>query len=162
GDDEAPIEPAGGGDKQAAEPQQGHGGDPAPQPAPEEPAEEPEEPAETPPTSAPAPLDGVPQPAGTGGSGEAERLHLAGYDALQSGDYNTAIDLNTRAIEAFPEGTTWQDDMNYAYALFSLGQALRLAGRPDEAIPVLEARLDIPNQTATVQEELEKAQKQAG
>ncbi len=52
--------------------------------------------------------------------------------------------------------------MNYAYALFSLGQALRLAGRPDEAIPVLEARLDIPNQTATVQKELEKARKQAG
>ena len=42
--------------------------------------------------------------------------------------------------------------MNYAYALFSLGKALRLAGRPDEAIPVLEARLEIPNQTETVQQ----------
>jgi hypothetical protein len=51
--------------------------------------------------------------------------------------------------------------MNYAYALFSLGKALRLAGRPDEAIPVLEARLAVPDQTATVQEELDLARKQA-
>ena len=51
--------------------------------------------------------------------------------------------------------------MNYAYALYSLGRALRLAGRPDEAIPVLEARLEIPNQTATVQHELDLAREQA-
>ena len=101
-------------------------------------------------------------PSGAGGSAEAERLHLEGHSALESGDYDTAIDLNTRAIEAFPEGTTWETDMNYAYALFSLGKALRLAGRPDEAIPVLEARLEVPNQTETVQKELDLARKQAG
>ena len=83
-------------------------------------------------------------PSGAGGSAEAERLHLEGHSALEAGDYDTAIELNTRAIEAFPEGTTWESDMNYAYALFSLGKALRLAGRPDEAIPVLEARLRGP------------------
>ena len=52
--------------------------------------------------------------------------------------------------------------MNYAYALFNLGKSLRLAGRPDEAIPVLEQRLKIPNQTGTVQRELELAKQQAG
>jgi hypothetical protein len=120
----------------------------APAPA-EEPAEEPA-------------LDGVPTPSGAGGTAEADRLHLEGYAALQAGDYDRAIDLNTQAIEAFPEGTTWVDDINYAYALYSLGRALRLAGRPDEAIPVLEARSRIPNQPETVQHELDLARAQAG
>ena len=52
--------------------------------------------------------------------------------------------------------------MNYAYALYSLGRALRLDGRPEEAIPVLEARAAIPNQQATVQRELEAARADAG
>ena len=51
--------------------------------------------------------------------------------------------------------------MNYAYALYSLGRALRLAGRPDEAIPVLEARRAVPNQTETVQYELDLARQEA-
>ena len=87
---------------------------------------------------------------------------MAGYEALQAGDYDKAIKLNTKAIEAFPEGTTWETDINYAYALYSLGRALRLAGRPDEAIPVLEARAEIPNQTETVQQELDLARAAAG
>jgi eukaryotic-like serine/threonine-protein kinase len=104
----------------------------------------------------------IPTPTGAGGTAEAERLHLEGYNALQAGDYDTAIELNTQAIEAFPEETTWEDDINYAYALYSLGRALRLAGRPDEAIPVLERRLEIPDQTETVQHELDLARAQAG
>ena len=63
-----------------------------------------------------------------------------------------------RAVDSFPSGTT---DLNYAYALFNLGNALRLAGRPEEAIPILEQRLQIPNQTATVRRELELARRQA-
>ena len=58
------------------------------------------------------------------------------------------------AVASFPEGT---DDINYAFALFNLGQALRQAGRPEEAIPVLRRRLEIPNQTATVRQELNAA-----
>ena len=49
-----------------------------------------------------------------------------------------------------------------AYALFDLGHALRLAGRPSEAIPVLEQRLQNPNQQGTVQHELDLAQAEAG
>ena len=47
--------------------------------------------------------------------------------------------------------------MNYAYALFNLGNALRLANRPAEAIPVLERRLQIPNQRPAVRRELSLA-----
>ena len=61
-----------------------------------------------------------------------------------------------RAVAAFPEGTT---DLDYAYALFNLGRSLRLAGRPDEAIPILEQRLEIPNQTDAVQQELDAARR---
>jgi serine/threonine-protein kinase len=148
-----------GGDAPAPKGEDKKNAQPAAEPAPEpEPEPEPE-PAPAP--EAPA-VDGVPVPSGAGGSAEAERLHLAGYEALEAGDYDRAIELNTQAIEAFPEGTTGDDDINYAYALYSLGRALRLAGRPDEAIPVLEARLAIPNQTGTVQRELELARKAAG
>jgi hypothetical protein len=45
----------------------------------------------------------------------------------------------------------------YGYALFNLGSALRQAGRPDDAVDVLERRLAIPNQRGTVRRELELA-----
>jgi eukaryotic-like serine/threonine-protein kinase len=64
-----------------------------------------------------------------------------------------------RAVDSFPPGTS---DLNYAYALFNLGRSLRLAGRPDEAIPILEQRLQIPNQRGTVAKELELARQEAG
>jgi eukaryotic-like serine/threonine-protein kinase len=63
------------------------------------------------------------------------------------------------AVRAFPPRT---EDVNYAYALFNLGNALRLSGRPEEAIPVLERRLEIPNQTAAVRSELAAARSEAG
>ena len=127
-------------------------------PAEEAPAEE--VPAEETP-AAPA-AGGVPQPAGEGGTAEAHRLHLAGHEALEAGDYDTAIELNTQAIRAFPPGTTWQDDIQYAYALFSLGKALNGAGRHEEAVAVLEERAAVPDQQATVQQELAAAKAAAG
>jgi tetratricopeptide (TPR) repeat protein len=59
-----------------------------------------------------------------------------------------------RAVAAFAEGTR---DIDYAYALYNLGHALRLVGRPEEAIPILEERLQIPNQVPTVRQELAAA-----
>jgi hypothetical protein len=53
-------------------------------------------------------------------------------------------------------------DINCAYALFNLGHALRMAGHSDEAIPILERRLRIPDQTQTVQAELAAARAEAG
>jgi serine/threonine-protein kinase len=122
-------------------------------PAEEAPAEEPAEPVTS---------GGVPEPQGNGTAAEAQSLHLEGHAALQRGDYDEAIRLNTQAIEAFPAGTTGTSDINYAYALYSLGRALRLAGRPEEAIPVLEKRLETPNQQGTVQAELDAAKQAAG
>ena len=67
--------------------------------------------------------------------------------------------LLEEAVAAFPAGS---EDLSYAYALFNLGNALRLSGHPEEAIPVLEERLQIPDQTATVEAELEAARQEAG
>jgi hypothetical protein len=44
-----------------------------------------------------------------------------------------------------------------AYAWFDLGHALRLAGRPEEAVPILEHRLQNANQAQIVQHELDQA-----
>ncbi len=78
---------------------------------------------------------------------------------MNAGRYEEAIRVLQRAMDSFPPGTS---DLNYAYALFNLGRALRLAGLPDEAIPILEQRLEIPNQRGTVKKELELARQEAG
>lgn len=52
--------------------------------------------------------------------------------------------------------------LTYAYSLFDLGQALRLSGQPGAAIPVLEQREQIQNQTETVLAELALARRAAG
>jgi tetratricopeptide (TPR) repeat protein len=77
-----------------------------------------------------------------------------GVGLIQRGQYAEAVPVLRRAVAAFPQGTT---DINYAYALFNLGHALRMSGHPEEAIPILERRLRIPDQTATVQAELDAA-----
>ncbi len=77
---------------------------------------------------------------------------------MGQGDYEGAIPVLQQAVDSFPPGT---DDINYAYALFNLGKSLRKAGRFDEAIPVLEQRLEIPNQTETVQRELDLAKQRS-
>jgi len=86
-------------------------------------------------------------------------LNEEGFALVQAGEYEAAVPVLEEAVAAFPQGS---EDLEYAYALFNLGNALRLSGRPQEAIPVLERRLQIPNQTATVREELEAAEAEAG
>lgn len=86
------------------------------------------------------------------------RLQTQGYDALQQGRYDEAIDASRRSAGLL-EGT---GRIEYAYALFNLGRSLRLAGRPAEAIPVLEQRLEIPNQTDAVKAELKLAEQALG
>lgn len=85
-------------------------------------------------------------------------LNDEGYRLIQQGRYAEAIPILERAVRSFPPGT---DDINYAYALFNLGNALRLAGRPEDAIPVLEERLRIPDQTDVVRRELAAARREA-
>jgi serine/threonine-protein kinase len=86
-------------------------------------------------------------------------LNDQGFILMNQGKYDDAIRVLDQAVKSFPPGT---DNLNYAYALFNLGKSLRLAGRPEDAIPILEQRLKIPNQTETVQRELELAKRQAG
>jgi serine/threonine protein kinase len=98
----------------------------------------------------------VPAPAGNDPAlGSA--LNEEGFGLLQAGSYEEAVPVLEEAVRAFPPGT---EDIDYAYALFNLGNALRLSGRPEEAIPVLEQRLEIPDQTETVQRELALAKEE--
>jgi eukaryotic-like serine/threonine-protein kinase len=87
------------------------------------------------------------------------QLNSEGFALMNQGNYDAAIPKLQEAVDSFPPGTA---DVNYAYALFNLGKSLRLAGRYDEAISVLEQRLKINNQTGTVQRELDLAKQQAG
>src|SRR3954470_8533827 len=99
----------------------------------------------------------IPQPSGDSAA-EGSRLQLQGHEMIDS-DPEGAVKVLERSVKAFPAGT---DDIPLQYAYFSLGKALRLSGRPDDAIPVLELRLKNPDQRSTVQAEVEKAKAAAG
>ena len=92
-------------------------------------------------------------------SADPSSLNDQGFALMNEGRYDEAIPLLQQAVNSYPEGSS---DLTYAFALFNLGRSLRLDGRPDEAIPILERRLEIPNQTATVQRELDAARAAAG
>jgi len=81
-------------------------------------------------------------------------LNEQGFAMVQAGEYEQAVPVLEEAVGSFPEGA---DDLNYAYALFNLGNALRLSGRPEDAVPILERRLEIPNQQGEVRKELDAA-----
>jgi hypothetical protein len=120
---------------------------------------------EQPTTPAPAPSEEesggsgyeVPQPSGDSAE-DGARLQQEGHQLIADGDHDQAIPVLERSVRSFPSGT---DDLNYAYALYDLGKALRLAGRPEDAIPVLEERLKIDNQRDVVQRELDAAKADA-
>ena len=108
---------------------------------------------ERPQTTAPAPAE--PKRA----DASPAQLNDQGFGLMNAGDYQRAIPVLERAVAAFPEGST---DITLAYALYNLGRSLRLAGRPDEAIPILERRLEFSNQRGVVKKELKAARKAAG
>lgn len=110
--------------------------DPEPAPEPEPEASEPE----------PNPARGV-------------TLNDEGFALIEAGEAEAAVPILEAAVAAFPEGS---GDLNYAYALYNLGNALRLSGRPEEAIPILERRLEIPDQRNAVLAELDAARTEAG
>ena len=94
---------------------------------------------------------------------EAATLNAQGKALLDRGSYAQAIDVLNRAVQAGrstscanPPSRACLD--NFAYPLFNLAQAYRLSGQPAQAIPLLQERLQIADQTAVVQQELEAAQ----
>ncbi|HET7121289.1 MAG TPA: serine/threonine-protein kinase [Solirubrobacterales bacterium] len=135
--------------KQAGDAKPQAEGQPAPE---EEAAREGQAAAQNASTAAPAEPEG-------GDSARGAALNEEGYALIQAGEYTAAVPVLEEAVRAFPPDT---EAVEYAYALYNLGSALRRSGRASEAVPVLERRLEIPNQTATVRRELEAARAEAG
>jgi serine/threonine-protein kinase len=103
----------------------------------------------------------APAPAPSGGTGSASGVELdrQGKALIDQGRYAQAVPVLRRAVASWPETSR---DINYAYALFNLGQALNRSGNPDEAIPYLEKRLTWDDQREAVQAELDLARENAG
>jgi serine/threonine-protein kinase len=87
----------------------------------------------------------------------AEQLQLAGHNDLTAGNYPRAISTLRKALAAADKAS-----LTYAYGLYDLGVALLKSGNAAAAIPVLEQRVKIPNQTATVQATLNQALQATG
>jgi tetratricopeptide (TPR) repeat protein len=126
-------------EQQQAEQQQP--AEPAPAPAPEE---------------EPAPQE---QQTGSGDAATGAQLNEQGFALMQQGDYAGAVPILQEAVASWPEDS---QDINYAYALFNLGKSLNRSGNPEEAIPILEKRLQWNDQRETVQAELDLAKRNAG
>jgi serine/threonine-protein kinase len=105
------------------------------------PAEEP--PAESTPPAATQdnePEDGP----GPSTSGESPRaLNDKGYALLQGGDAAGAVAPLEAAVKGYEEQGDAADPTNYGYALYNLGMAYLGSGRPAEAIPLFERRLQV-------------------
>jgi len=82
-------------------------------------------------------------------AGTPVSLEARGHQLMVNGAYGPAIDVLRKAVATAP-----RSDITYAYALYDLGRSLRLSGDPQAAIPVLRARLQIPNQPDAVRREL--------
>jgi serine/threonine-protein kinase len=87
----------------------------------------------------------------------ADTLEARGHQLMVSGDYAAAVPVLRQAAAAAPH-----DSLIYAYALYDLGRSLRLSGDPKDAVAVLYQRLQIPNQTETVREQLQLALRALG
>jgi serine/threonine-protein kinase len=85
-------------------------------------------------------------------SPSADQLEAHGHQLMVDGAYSTAIPVLHQAVSSAAPGS-----LTYAYALYDLGRSLRLAGEPGAAVPVLEQRLKIPNQSGVVRQELRLA-----
>ena len=116
-------------------------------------------PAATTTTPAPAPAPAA-QDQGDDSRSAAE-VNNDGY-AMLPDDPQGALPLLQKAVETFrAQGDT--SSLDYAFALYNLGWALDLAGRPAEAIPYLQERLKISDyKRGIVENELKAARKAAG
>jgi serine/threonine-protein kinase len=101
------------------------------------------------------------QPPATSPTRSPRELNDLGFAKLPA-DPAGAIPLLRQAVDGFRAQARTQD-INYAFALFNLGNALRLAGDPAGAIPFLEERLAVSGfKRGVVRRELQLAREQAG
>jgi serine/threonine-protein kinase len=90
----------------------------------------------------------------------AAAINNAGY-AMLPGNPQGALPLLARAVKEFRAAGDTRS-LDYAFSLYNYGWALRLAGRPAEAIPLLEERLQISKyKRGIVRKELKTAQQAA-
>jgi len=94
---------------------------------------------------------------GRGTIQRAERLNQEGFRLMKNGRYAEAIPVLAKAVRSFPPG---EKNLTYAYALYNLGRSLRLVGRADLAIPILEERMKFANQRHIVARELAQAREE--
>ncbi len=120
----------------------------------EEPTQAPKETATPDPTDTPSP-----DPTSEAPSGSPAELQARGHTALLNGDLDTALPTLKAAVDACGNATEVDP---CAYAMYDYADALVRADRPQEAIPVLEARLQrFDNQNGTVRALLKKAKRDA-
>ena len=101
-------------------------------------------------------------PAAQAKSDDPVALNDQGFALIGQGKPNDAVAPLQRSVEAF-RGQGRKGEIGYAYALYNLGNALRLSGRPADAIPFLQERLQVSNyKRGVVEKELRTAQQQAG
>src|SRR5918994_563750 len=89
--------------------------------------------AQNTPSTPAAPAVAAPSASPSNPGATGAELNAEGYSLIQQGRYAEAIPMLRRAVASFPQETT---DLNFAYALFNLGHALRMAGQPEAAIPI--------------------------
>jgi serine/threonine protein kinase len=115
------------------------------------------QPAQTP----PAKSTQTPPP-GQAKSDDPVALNDQGFALIGQGKPNDAVAPLQRSVEGF-RAQGRKGEIGYAYALYNLGNALRLSGRPADAIPFLQERLQVSNyKRGIVRKELKTAQQQAG
>jgi eukaryotic-like serine/threonine-protein kinase len=113
-------------------------------------------------TQAPAQTTQPTAPSTQAKSDDPVALNDQGFALIGQGQPADAVAPLQRSVESF-RAQGRKGDIGYAYALYNLGNALRLSGRPADAIPFLEERLQISNyKRGIVKKELETARKQAG
>jgi eukaryotic-like serine/threonine-protein kinase len=119
--------------------------------------------AQTPQSGAPAtPQQTTPPPSQQQPQGAelGRRLNDQGKALIDAGRPDEAIPILERAVAAFPPEAR-ATDINYAYALYNLADAYFQTGQFGKAIPLLEERLQIPNQQGAVRKALEDAMRAA-
>jgi eukaryotic-like serine/threonine-protein kinase len=95
-------------------------------------------------------------------SGDPVALNNQGFGLIQQGQPAQAVAPLQRSVDTFRTAGR-KAEIDYAYALFNLGNALRLSGRPADAIAYLEERLAVSDyKRGVVEKELKTARQQAG
>jgi tetratricopeptide (TPR) repeat protein len=113
-------------------------------------------------STTPAARGGV-QPSVAVSPAAAASLEAAGHQLLSQGRYAQAIGELREAVQASGGSVarcaqpTSEACLTFAYALYDLGSALRLDGDPHAAVPILSERLQLDNQHAAVEEQLDLA-----